>query len=63
MYGVANDLGVYFAKTGYYKGKKVTITHRDPATGNVWLDDYQVKKGEYGCWVKSDSVKYEGDAV
>lgn len=59
MYGIENDARVFFAKKGYYKGKEVTITHRDNAM--VWLEDYPVGKNptEYGCWVPSDSVKYK----
>ena len=49
------------ARKGRYNGKKVTITHRDPRTGNVWLDDYPIGKNPitYGCWVKEESVKYD----
>lgn len=57
-YGAENEAGVFYATTGYYKGKKVTITHHDGA--NVWLEDYPVGKNpiEYGCWVSNDSVSY-----
>ena len=60
MYGVENDARVFFAKKGYYKGKEVTVTHRDNAM--VWLEDYPVKQNgstEYGIWVPSDSVSYK----
>ena len=59
---VDNDGMVFFAKKGYYKGAEVTVTHRDPETGNVWLEDYKGKGDiEAGCWVNADSVKYKGE--
>lgn len=58
---MTNEAGVYFARKGYYKGKEVTVTHRDPKTGDVWLEDYPIKSStkatEYGIWVPGDSVK------
>ena len=65
MYGVENDARVFFAKKGYYKGKEVTVTHRNPATGEVWLEDYPVGKAPimYGCWVSADSVRFDGEVV
>ena len=59
--GVWNEEGVFFARKGYYKGKEVTVTHRDPATGQVWLEDYPLGKNPilYGCWVNGDSVSYK----
>ena len=65
MYGVENDARVFFAKKGYYKGKEVTVTHRNPATGEVWLEDYPVGKApiRYGCWVNADSVRYTQEAA
>jgi len=62
--GVENVAGVYFARKGYYKGKEVTVTHRDPATGDLWLEDYQVKGAnglDYGIWVNADSVSFSGN--
>ena len=58
--GVANESGVFFAREGYYKGKKVVVTHRDPKSGDLWLDDYPVGKSPvtYGIWVPADSVKF-----
>ena len=64
MYGVENNAGVFFAKKGYYKGTEVTVTHRDPESGKVWLDDYPVKTNgptEYGLWVDADSVSFKGE--
>ena len=64
MYGVENNSRVFFAKKGYYKGTEVTITHRDPATGDVWLDDYPTKGPnglDYGIWANADSVVYKGE--
>ena len=60
-----NESGVFFARRGYYKGKEVTITHRDPATGQVWLEDFPIGKSpvEYGCWVNGDSVNYDFKGV
>ena len=57
--GEVNDAGVFYARKGFYKGKEVTVTHRDPATGEVWLEDFPVGKDPvtFGCWVPSDSVK------
>ena len=64
MKTVDNMAGVLFAKEGYYKGNKVIVTHRDPATGNVWLEDYPVSGSPivYGCWVDADSVRYQDEA-
>ena len=64
MYGVENNAGVFYARKGYYKGTEVTVTHRDPESGKVWLDDYPVKTNgptEYGLWVDADSVTYKGE--
>lgn len=59
--GVWNEAGVFFARKGYYKGKEVTVTHRDPASGQVWLEDFEVNKNptEVGLWVNGDSVSYK----
>ena len=59
MYGVDNEAGVYFARKGYYKGKEVTVTHRNG--DEVWIEDYPIGKApiEYGCWVKNESVSYD----
>lgn len=56
--GVENEAGVFFARKGIYKGKEVTVTHRNGEM--VWLEDYPVSKApvEYGLWVRNDSVKY-----
>ena len=63
MTKVPNTAGVFFAKKGYYNGQEVTVTHRDPKTGMVWLEDYVIKhKGspnEFGKWVDGDSVTYK----
>lgn len=58
--GVWNEEGVFFARKGYYKGKEVTVTHRDPKTGQVWLEDFPIGKDPvlYGCWVDGESVRY-----
>ena len=63
MYGVENNNRVFFAKTGYYNGQEVTVTHRDPKSGQVWLDDYKFGKDsmDYGMWVDEDSVTYKGE--
>lgn len=61
MYGVENEARVFFARKGYYKGKEVTVTHRNG--DEVWLEDYPIGKSpvEYGCWVKNESVNYVGE--
>lgn len=56
-HGAENSAGVWWARTGRYKGKEVTITHRDPKSGQVYLEDYR-DGGDYGAWVNSDSVTY-----
>lgn len=50
MKTVDNEAGVFNAKIGYYKGKKVTVTHRDPKSGQLWLEDFPTGKSpvEYG---------------
>lgn len=65
MYGCENERGVFYARKGYYKGKEVTVTHRNPQTGEVWLEDYQVGKDPvtYGCWVDMDSVNFKGGKI
>lgn len=58
---VVNEAGIFNAKKGYYKGKEVTVTHRDPKSGDVFLEDCPRKDGGitvYGIWVSADSVKY-----
>ena len=57
-YGEQNCAGVWWARKGYYKGKEVTVTHRDPKSGQVYLEDYK-EKDEYGLWVNNDSVTYK----
>ena len=54
-----NEAGVLYARKGYYKGKEVTVTHRNGT--DVWLEDYPVGKNpvEYGLWVSGDSVSYK----
>ncbi len=57
MMTVENNAGVFFARKGRYKGVEVTVTHRDPKTGDVWLEDYPVKGStEVGVWVNGESV-------
>ena len=58
---VPNDAGVFNARNGFYQGKSVTVTHRDPATDQVYLEDYPVQEGKsivYGCWVNKSSIKF-----
>lgn len=58
---VPNDAGVFFAKKGFYEGKSVTVTHRDPASDQVYLEDYPVQDGKnvlYGLWVNKSSVNF-----
>ena len=59
MKGAENEAGVFFARKGYYKGKEVTITHRNGEM--VWLEDYPIGRDpvEYGTWVKNESVRYK----
>ena len=62
MARVNNDAGVLYAKTGMYCGKKVTITHRDPASDMVYLEDFPVQIGksvEYGAWVHKSEVQFD----
>lgn len=56
---VPNEAGVFYARKGFYKGKEVTVTHRDGAM--VYLEDYPIGKApvEYGCWVPNESVNYK----
>lgn len=55
-----------FHRNGYYKGKLLTFTHRNPETGEVWSDDIPFTQfigsklvTMYGKWVPFDSVKWE----
>ena len=60
MYGVENEARVFYARKGYYKGKEVTVTHRNGDM--VWLEDFPVRDNgslEYGLWVRNDSVRYK----
>lgn len=60
MQKVENLAGVFFARKGHYNGKNVTITHRDPATGMLWLEDYVEKESNTaGVWVDADKVRVE----
>ena len=59
-----NDGRLFFCQQGYYKGKLVTVTHRNPESGDVWLEDYPVTDPDSGyktCgkWVRGDAVKYK----
>lgn len=58
--GAVNEANVFYARNGYYKGKLVTVTHRDPQSGELWLEDYPVGKNPvlFGAWVPADSVKF-----
>jgi hypothetical protein len=59
---VANLNNLYFARKGFYNGQEVTVTHRDPKSGQLWLEDYVVSKKspvEVGCWVDAESVTYK----
>ena len=60
MKTVDNEAGVFNAKVGYYKGKKVTVTHRDPKSGQLWLEDFPTGKSpvEYGLWANADNERY-----
>ena len=64
--GAVNEANVFYAREGYYKGKKVVATHRDPQSGELWLEDYPVGKSPvtYGVWVPADSVRFvEGQQI
>ena len=59
MKNVNNEHGVLYARKGMYNGKEYTFTHRNPANGSLWADDYKyISNGNtcYGVWVPSDQV-------
>lgn len=61
--GVWNKDGVYFAKPSRYNGVPVIATHRNPETGEIWIesiDDIDVGKHKVqtDCWVNGDSIEY-----
>lgn len=59
---IENSAGVFNARKGRYAGQEVIVTHRDPATGMVWMDNFMIKhKGsrpEFGMWVNPDAIEY-----
>ena len=45
-----------------YNGKEYTFTHRNPANGNLWADDYKYVTSAgtcYGMWVPADQVTFK----
>ena len=62
MKNVNNEHGVLYARKGMYNGKEYTFTHRNPANGNLWADDYKyISNGNtcYGVWIPADQVTFK----
>ena len=62
MKNVNNEHGVLYARKGMYNGKEYTFTHRNPANGNLWADDYKYVTSAgtcYGMWVPADQVTFK----
>lgn len=45
-------------RTGIVYGQRMTFTHRDPATGRYWTDDF----GKWGGWVDSNKITFDAQA-
>ena len=66
MQTVYNKDGVLNARRAIYKGKRVIVTHKNPATSELWVEEDEdnvannsnKKKVELDCWVKGDSVEF-----
>ena len=62
MKNVNNEHGVLYARKGMYNGKEYTFTHRNPANGQLWADDYKYVTSAgtcYGMWVPADQVTFK----
>ena len=62
MKNVNNEHGVLYARKGMYNGKEYTFTHRNPANGNLWADDYKYVTAAgtcYGMWIPADQVTFK----
>ena len=62
MAGIKNEHGIFNAKKGMYNGKEYTFTHRNPANGQLWADDYKyISNGNtcYGVWLPADQVTFK----
>lgn len=57
MMNVNNEAGVFNARKCRFDGKEYTVTHRNPANGMVYLEDYFVLKNGYGKWVRFDEIE------
>ena len=62
MKNVNNEHGVLYARKGMYNGKEYLFTHRNPANGNLWADDYKYVTAAgtcYGMWIPADQVTFK----
>lgn len=49
--------GLLNIRKAVVRNHKVIVTHRDPSTGNYWVEDDE-KNWFTGCWVSSNHVKF-----
>lgn len=62
---IRNDSNVFTARMGFYGGKLYTFTHRNPQTGELYAEDYQVSVMDsknnrtrvWGKWLPADKVE------
>ncbi len=45
-------------RTGKVYGQRMVFTHRDPATGRFWTDDW----GNTGGWIDSNKIQFDAPA-
>ena len=46
-----SEYGFFGGAIGYYSGKELAFTHRNPATGEYWCE-------ELGEWINPDKVNF-----